>query len=102
MVTEVGSVTSVPSPFRITNEYCPFDCRLFTQEHDVVKDFDRTTGSFELYTDDESFIGTFFDYAIRCESVFSSSGVQTSGVIEFESESQSVQSTKTATRHGND
>jgi hypothetical protein len=80
---EVGVETVVPSEFRITSEYCPIDCRLFIQEHDVVTEFDRTTGDLTLFTEDEAFTGKIFDYAIRCESVFSSSGVQTSRVIEF-------------------
>ena len=105
MLVTVGAVTEVPSEFRITSEYCPIDCRLFIQEHDVVSEFDRTTGFLKLYTDDEAFIGKYFDYAIRCESVFSSSGVQTSGVIEFDYdpfETEPKPSTNEPTRFGDD
>ena len=105
VLVTVGTETVVPTEFRITDEYCPIDCRLFIQEHDVVSEFDRTTGDLKLYTNDDAFIGKYFDYAIRCESVFSSSGVQTSGVIAFDydpSDTTPTPSTNEPTRFGDD
>lgn len=90
----------VDPEFTITNSYCPIDCRLFIQEHDVVKIFDRTTGVLTLFTDDATLAATEFDYAIRCESVFSKSGVQISGLITCAG--SGLNSENDATRHGDD
>jgi hypothetical protein len=97
----VSGVELVVDPeFTITNSYCPIDCRLFIQEHDVVRYFDRTTGVLTLFTDDATLAATEFDYAIRCESVFSKSGVQISGLITCAG--SGLNSENDATRHGDD
>lgn len=85
----------------ITSDYCPMDCRLFIQEPAVVHDFNRTTGELSLYTNDSTYQGLEIEYAIRCEAVFSKSGVQTSGWVSV-SGGAARSSTNTAVRYGDD
>jgi hypothetical protein len=106
VLVTVGTETDVVSEFRVTNKYCPIDCRLFIQEESVVSAFDRTTGDLKLYTENDAIIGTSFEYIIRCESVFSKGGVQTSGVITVEGSEpfygDTSPSTNEPTRFGDD
>lgn len=93
--------TVVPSHVMKTSDYCPMDCRLFIQEPAVVFGFDRTTGELQLYTDDVTYQGMDIEYAIRCEAVFSKSGVQTSGWVSV-SGGEAHSSTNTPVRYGDD
>lgn len=101
MTLDVGSPLDVPSDIIITSDYCPMDCRLFIQESGVVSAFDRTTGQLSLYTEDVTYQGMSIDYAIRCEAVFSKSGVQTSGLISVSGD-ETFRSSNVALRYGDD
>ena len=67
----------------------------------MVAGFNRTTGELSLFTNDTSHQGLEIDYAIRCEAVFSKSGVQNYGWISV-SGGQIRSSTNSPVRYGDD